>query len=160
MNILFTVYVFALFFVLTPGVLITLPRKGSKIIVALVHGLIFSTILAMSGHYVWKFSNSIFEGAQTQTPPPIKMPRIQGIEDDIKKNNLVEAEKKINNLLKNKTLPESRRGHLNDMIVKIKFFNDKKLNVINELTAILNKIKDEKPVASTKTEKKNSEAPP
>lgn len=66
MNILFTVYVFVLFFVLTPGVLLRLPPKGSKVIVALVHGLVFAAILAVSGYYLYKFSNRVFEGLVTE----------------------------------------------------------------------------------------------
>ncbi len=38
-------YVAALFFVLTPGVLLTIPPKSSKFIVAGVHGLVFSTVI-------------------------------------------------------------------------------------------------------------------
>jgi hypothetical protein len=64
MNVLFSIYVLVLFFILTPGILLRIPKKGSKVIVALVHGLIFAAILSISGHYVWKFRNSLFEGAQ------------------------------------------------------------------------------------------------
>jgi len=66
MNIVFSVFVFVLFFVLTPGVLLRLPSKGSKTTVALVHGLIFAIILAVSGHFFWKYGNRIFEGATTK----------------------------------------------------------------------------------------------
>jgi hypothetical protein len=59
MNVLFTVYAFVLFFVLTPGVLLRLPHRGSKVMVAFVHGLVFAAILVVSGHYVY---NRIFEG--------------------------------------------------------------------------------------------------
>ena len=64
MNVVFSVFVFVLFFVLTPGVLLRLPSKGSKTMVALVHGLIFAIILAVSGHFFWKFKKNVFEGAE------------------------------------------------------------------------------------------------
>jgi hypothetical protein len=63
MNVVFSVFVFVLFFVLTPGVLLRLPSKGSKTTVTLVHGLIFSIILAVSGHFFWKYKKNVFEGA-------------------------------------------------------------------------------------------------
>ena len=44
-----------LFFILTPGILITIPLKSSKIKVALVHSLIFSII--------WYFTNKILQGS-------------------------------------------------------------------------------------------------
>lgn len=73
MNIVFSVFVFVLFFVLTPGVLLRLPSKGSKTMVALVHGLIFAIILAVSGHFFWKYKKTIFEGLKrkpvTKTSP-------------------------------------------------------------------------------------------
>ena len=96
MNILFTVYVFILFFVLTPGILITLPRKSSKMIVSLVHGLIFASILTLSGHYVWKLSNSIFEGAQPKTPDELSV-KLKKVKDIINKmdNKNLDKEKKI-----------------------------------------------------------------
>lgn len=43
------IYAFVLFFILTPGILFTLPPKGSKIIVALVHSILFASIF-MSIH--------------------------------------------------------------------------------------------------------------
>ena len=45
MNLLFSLYVVALFVALTPGVLLTLPKGGSKLTVAVVHGLVFATVL-------------------------------------------------------------------------------------------------------------------
>jgi hypothetical protein len=65
MNVAFSVFVFVLFFVLTPGVLVRLPSKGSKTTVALFHGLLFATLLSVSGHFFWKYKKTIFEGATT-----------------------------------------------------------------------------------------------
>ena len=43
-----------LFVLLTPGVLLTLPKKGSKITVAFVHGLVFAIIFYILYIYVIK----------------------------------------------------------------------------------------------------------
>ena len=45
-------YAFVLFFVLTPGVLVTLPRKASKMVVAAVHAVIFALIWALTHNVV------------------------------------------------------------------------------------------------------------
>lgn len=39
------IFAFILFFILTPGILVTFPPKSSKIIVALVHSILFAIIL-------------------------------------------------------------------------------------------------------------------
>ena len=59
------VYIFItlLFFILTPGILLTFPSKSSKKIVALVHALIFSIILSLSHKFLWK----VTEGFATPT---------------------------------------------------------------------------------------------
>lgn len=41
-------YLFVLFVLLTPGVLLTLPRGGSRMTVAVVHGVVLATILYFS----------------------------------------------------------------------------------------------------------------
>ena len=50
MNHLMAVFVAVLFFVLTPGVLVTLPPKGSKLVVAATHAVVFAVVL----HLVYK----------------------------------------------------------------------------------------------------------
>ena len=50
---------FILFVLLTPGILLTLPPKGSKLTVALVHGVVFAVLFCMAH----KYFNSYFEGA-------------------------------------------------------------------------------------------------
>ncbi len=47
-------YVFLLFFILTPGILLRLPPKGSKVTVALVHGLVFVLVFHFTHNYVWQ----------------------------------------------------------------------------------------------------------
>jgi hypothetical protein len=56
-------YAFLLFFVLTPGVLVSLPPKGSKFVVALTHGIVFTLIWTLTHKMVWHAtSKHIIEG--------------------------------------------------------------------------------------------------
>jgi hypothetical protein len=55
-------YVFVLFFVLTPGILVSLPKKGSKMVVAATHALVFSLVMWLTHKMVWKFTSSYIEG--------------------------------------------------------------------------------------------------
>jgi hypothetical protein len=54
MNWAVTVYAAILFFVLTPGILLSLPPKGSKMIVALTHGVVFALIFHFTHKMVWR----------------------------------------------------------------------------------------------------------
>ena len=65
------VYAFALFFVLTPGVLLALPPKGSKLLVAATHALVFALVYGLTHKMVWKFSSTM-EGNTTMSPSPTK----------------------------------------------------------------------------------------
>ena len=56
MNLYVTLYVALLFVVLTPGVLLTLPKGGSKIVVAAVHGLVFAVVYHFTNKLVWQLS--------------------------------------------------------------------------------------------------------
>ena len=51
---LMALYVGALFFVLTPGVLVTLPSGGSRITVALVHAVVFAVVWMLTHKLVWR----------------------------------------------------------------------------------------------------------
>jgi len=46
------VYCAALFFVLTPGILVTLPKGGSKMVVAATHAVIFATVCHLTRRFV------------------------------------------------------------------------------------------------------------
>ena len=70
MNVVMLVYAFVLFFVLTPGVLLSLPPKGSKLIVAATHALVFALVWTFTHKMVWKFSSKM-EG---MVPKPTKKP--------------------------------------------------------------------------------------
>lgn len=58
MNVFILFYVFVLFFVLTPGILLSLPPKGSKYIVAAFHALVFTIVWSLTHKFVWKLSVS------------------------------------------------------------------------------------------------------
>ena len=61
MNILMLAYTALLFVVLTPGVLLRLPMKGSKMTVALTHGAIFAVVWYFTHKMV---SSGPYEGFQ------------------------------------------------------------------------------------------------
>jgi hypothetical protein len=61
MHLYMTLFVAVLFFVLTPGILVTLPPKGSKVMVALVHALVFALIYSLTHKMVYRFLYEGFE---------------------------------------------------------------------------------------------------
>ena len=56
MILVIAIYMVVLFFVLTPGILLTLPSGASKKMVALTHGIVFVAIWWLTHKYVWKLS--------------------------------------------------------------------------------------------------------
>ena len=79
-----SLYVALLFVLLTPGVLIKLPPKGSLLTVAIVHGLVFALVFHLTCRAVYKMSvegfiattvsagNNTNAGAQTAPADPNK----------------------------------------------------------------------------------------
>ena len=59
MQLLMTAFVAVLFFALTPGILVTLPPKGSKVIVALTHAIVFAVIYSITCKTVYSY---LYEG--------------------------------------------------------------------------------------------------
>jgi hypothetical protein len=53
-HLLMSLYVFFMFFVLTPGILLKLPPTGSKITVALVHAAVFALVFHLTHKMVWQ----------------------------------------------------------------------------------------------------------
>ena len=47
-----------LFFVLTPGVLLSLPPHSSKYVVALVHALVFALVYHFTHKLIWNLTQS------------------------------------------------------------------------------------------------------
>jgi len=74
MNLLMSVYVALLFFVLTPGVLLSLPKGGSKYTVAAVHAVVFALVYHLTHKLVWKATASLqgFQGAMPPKTQPAK----------------------------------------------------------------------------------------
>jgi len=66
MNITMTLFTTLLFVLLTPGMLTRLPPGGSKVTVALVHGLIFALLYHFTHKMVWRWSMG-YEGFDTAT---------------------------------------------------------------------------------------------
>jgi hypothetical protein len=50
-------YTALLFFLLTPGILLTLPPKGKKITVAVVHAVVFGLIFCFSYKMIMKMTH-------------------------------------------------------------------------------------------------------
>lgn len=71
MNLLSFVYVVILFVLLTPGVLVKLPPKGSLLTVAIVHGLVFALIYHLTHRTVYRLS---VDGFQDDMPMNEDMP--------------------------------------------------------------------------------------
>jgi hypothetical protein len=46
------IYIVFLFIVLTPGILLRIPPKGSKLVVAAVHGIVFALVFCLSYKFV------------------------------------------------------------------------------------------------------------
>jgi len=52
MNVYMSMYVALLFVLLTPGVLLSLPPGGSKLVVAATHGVVFALVYCFTKNYV------------------------------------------------------------------------------------------------------------
>jgi len=63
MSIAMFIYAFVLFYVLTPGILLSLPPKGGKMVVAAVHALVFAIIWSFTSKYVWMTTSNLFSAA-------------------------------------------------------------------------------------------------
>lgn len=59
MNVIVTLYVALLFVALAPGVLLTLPKGGKKLVVAAVHGLVFAIVYQFTIKMVLQYSMSV-----------------------------------------------------------------------------------------------------
>jgi len=53
-----------LFFVLTPGILLSLPKRGSKIMVAATHAVVFALVYHFTHKIVWRFFYEGFANAK------------------------------------------------------------------------------------------------
>jgi hypothetical protein len=63
------IYAFLLFFVLTPGILVSLPPKSGKITVAITHALVFALIWTLTHKMVWQATSGLMEGMAPKPAP-------------------------------------------------------------------------------------------
>jgi len=57
MNLQMSIYFAILFFVLSPGVLVSLPNDENKYVTAGVHAVVFALVYTLTHKYVWKMLN-------------------------------------------------------------------------------------------------------
>ena len=67
MSLLVSLYAALLFFILTPGVLLSLPKNGGKFTVAAVHAVVFALIFHFTHKLVWRLGARM-EGLSTMKP--------------------------------------------------------------------------------------------
>ena len=76
---LMSLAVAALFFVLTPGVLLSLPPKGSKLMVAATHAVVFALVFHFTHKALMNLTQyEMFEDAKPACTPPGKAPAKDG----------------------------------------------------------------------------------
>jgi len=59
MNVYMSLYLALLFVVLTPGVLLSLPPGGSKLVVAATHGVVFAIVYYLTHKSVWNATRNM-----------------------------------------------------------------------------------------------------
>ena len=75
MNILLFLILVVLFVLLTPGIVVYLPPKSSKLTTAITHGVIFAIIWSLSHKFLWRTTSrmtsmTFMEGMSTPTTTP------------------------------------------------------------------------------------------
>ena len=72
MYLLFSLYIAALFVTLTPGVLLRIPKGGSKLTVAVVHGLVFAVLYCLTKELVSRtfYADGFQSSNNAPRPPP------------------------------------------------------------------------------------------
>lgn len=75
MSLVVSAYAALLFFVLTPSILLRLPKNGSKFTVALVHAVVFGLIFWLTHKFVWRMGQRL----EAMTDPE---ENIEGLDDE------------------------------------------------------------------------------
>jgi len=75
MNILLFLILVVLFVLLTPGILVYLPPKSSKLTTAITHGVIFGIIWSLTHKFLWRTTSrmtsmTFMEGMATEPTVP------------------------------------------------------------------------------------------
>lgn len=86
MNLILFIVLVALFIALTPGILLRLPKNGSKMTVAVVHGLVFAL--------VWTLSRAFLVRATRVFNIDIGGNYMEAMENNKRKENLENKEEK------------------------------------------------------------------
>lgn len=92
MNWAVTIYSAILFFILTPNILVRLPPKSSKFVVAATHAVIFALIFHFTCKIVWKATSNMFEGMGPMDSMGPGSP-MQDITEKIQENEKIKAQK-------------------------------------------------------------------
>ncbi len=74
MSLVVSIYAAILFFVLTPSILLRLPKNGSKFTVALVHAAVFGLLFWLTHKFVWRMTHSLegMEGEEKDEEVPVE----------------------------------------------------------------------------------------
>jgi hypothetical protein len=59
MNLYTSLYIALLFFVLTPGILLSVPPGGSKMVVAFTHAVVFAVVYHFTHKAVWNATRNL-----------------------------------------------------------------------------------------------------
>ena len=63
MNFVLFIVIVLLFVALTPGILVSLPPKSTKLVVALTHGVVFAVVWTLIHKPIWRLTHGFrFEG--------------------------------------------------------------------------------------------------
>jgi hypothetical protein len=81
MSLAVSLYASLLFFVLSPGVLLKLPKNGSKITVALVHALVFGFLFWLTHKFIWRLTHRL-EGMEDEEDDNEETEGMEDQEDD------------------------------------------------------------------------------
>ena len=72
MNFFMAIYMALLFYVLTPGILVTLPPRGGKMIVAATHAIVFSIVYYFTHRFIWMSSTGMYRKESMTTDEPVQ----------------------------------------------------------------------------------------
>jgi hypothetical protein len=98
MNLIVALYSAVLFVILSPNVLLRIPAKGSKFLVAGVHALVFGIILYFTCGFIWRLSMRIEGFKEGDIPAKKRSPSSEkksSTKTGEKKSSMPSSEKKI-----------------------------------------------------------------